>query len=123
MTKVPNEDVVILVSSLHRLAEMGRLFTFTDRHAYLVNAEFYNDLKDLDKIDWPILQKKDFRRDPDDPGKIERYQAEALVHEHLPVDSFLGVACYSDTVRDQLLHHVERFGIDLKVVTQKGWYL
>ncbi len=91
--KVPNEEIVIFVSSLHRLEELNRGFVFSDRHAYLLNAQFYNELPDLTNIDWTILQNRDFRRDPDDPAKIERYQAEALVHQYLPVEAIIGVAC------------------------------
>jgi hypothetical protein len=40
-------------------------------------AEFHNTLDRLDRVDWPRLQARDFKRDPDDPGKFERYQAEA----------------------------------------------
>ena len=31
---VPNTDIVILVSSLHRVAELGAKYLFTDQHAY-----------------------------------------------------------------------------------------
>jgi hypothetical protein len=122
VTKVPNEDVVIFVSSLRRLRETGRSFLFTDRHAYLVNAEFYDDMDDLDKIDWAILQNRDFKRDQDDPGKLERYQAEALVHDHLPVESFLGIACYTEQVKNSLNLMVSDGGMQLQVVKQTGWY-
>jgi len=122
ITKVPNEDVVICVSSLHRLHEMRRLFVFTDRHAYLVNAEFYNDLRDLHHIDWHILQNRDFKRDPDDPEKIERYQAEALVHDHLPVDALIGVVCYTDDVTSEFSGLIRGKGLDLQVVKKTGWY-
>jgi hypothetical protein len=64
---------------------MGVQFLFTDRHAYLAAAQFHDGFDDLNQIDWPILQARDFRRDVEDPGKIERYQAEALIHQHMPV--------------------------------------
>ena len=62
-------------------------------------------LAQLSAIDWPLLQKRDFSRDPDDPIKVERYQAEALVHSNLPVTALVGVICYSQarkTSIDQL---------------------
>jgi hypothetical protein len=83
--QVPNEEIVILVSSLHRVAELGIPFVFTDQHAYPLMASYFTDLNDLDKVDWDLLNRKDFKHDPDDPGKKERYQAEALVWKHLPV--------------------------------------
>jgi hypothetical protein len=45
-------------------------------------AQYFTDLDDLAKVDWDLLNKKNFRHDPDDPGKKERYQAEALVWKH-----------------------------------------
>src|SRR5260370_35848234 len=73
--QVPNEEIVILVSSLHRVAELGIPFVFTDQHAYPLMASYFTDLKDLDKVDWDLLNRKDFKHDPDDPGKKDRYQA------------------------------------------------
>ena len=122
ITKVPNEDVVILVSSIHRLFEKGHVFVFTDRHAYLFNTQFYNNIEDLDQIDWQILQNRDFKRDPDDPEKLERYQAEALVYQQIPVEAFLGVVCYTEIVKEALVQFVYAKGLNLQVVKQPGWY-
>jgi hypothetical protein len=72
----PLEEVVIFVSSLPKLQELGVTFLFTDRHAALATAQFSSDLAELGRIDWPLLRSRDFRRDPEDPGKLERYQAE-----------------------------------------------
>jgi hypothetical protein len=70
-----NEDIVILVSSLRKVAELGLPFVFTNQHAYPVTARYFNSLDDLNQVDWPLLQSRDFRHDPEDPGKKERYQA------------------------------------------------
>lgn len=123
ITKVPNEDVVIFVSSIHRLVTQARTFVFTDRHAYLLGAEFYNDVNRLDQIDWQILQNRDFRRDPDDPGKFERYQAEALIYDHMPLEAFIGVVCYTDRVKAQLTQLATDSGIEMKIITETRWYL
>jgi hypothetical protein len=74
-----NEEIFILVSSMRHLQKMGLTYLFTDSHAYYQWANYYNNLNDLDKIDWPLLQSRDFKRDPEDPAKFERYQAEALI--------------------------------------------
>lgn len=94
MRQTPMSDIVIFVSSLRTLAERKFPFVFTDRHAYLQTARFFTNLSDLNALDWPRLRARDFRRDPDEPDKFERYQAEALVHQHLPVDALLGIGCH-----------------------------
>ncbi|PZP40030.1 MAG: DUF4433 domain-containing protein [Azospirillum brasilense] len=117
-----NEEIVVLVSSLPKLVGIGISFLFTDRHAYLNAAQFSSNLDDLARIDWTILQARDFRRDPEDPGKVERYQAEALVHQHLPVQALLGIGCHNVAVAERLRTLTTNRGLDLKVVVRSDWY-
>lgn len=120
--KVPNEEIVILVSSLRRVAELNIEFVFTDQHAYLGMAEHFTGLEHLARIDWPLLQTKDFKRDNDDPGKTDRYQAEALIWKHLPVHAILGICCHTETVRDGLKQRVDELGLSLDVLKKFEWY-
>lgn len=87
------DEIVILVSSLHRLIENQLRFFFTDRHAIYETSNFFSDLADLRHVPWDLLQECDFRGDPEDPGKIERYQAEALVHQYVPISALKGIVC------------------------------
>lgn len=122
VTKVPNEEIVIFVSSLPRLTELARPFVFTDRHAYLQAANFYSDYGELDRVDWALLRSRNFAHDPDDPEKGARYQAEALVHGHVPLEAFLGLVCYSDEMKDVLDQMVGDRGLNLQVFKRTRWY-
>ena len=73
-------------------------------------------------MDWPLLQARDFKRDPDDPGKIGRYQAEALVHRHCPVQGLSGIVCYAEGVKMEVEQALEARGLHLQVVARMGWY-
>jgi hypothetical protein len=79
VTQRYNSEIVVVVTSLRTLVKHGVSFLFTDRHASVIGARFTNNLEHLDRIDWSILQHKDFERDNEDLGKSDRYQAEALV--------------------------------------------
>lgn len=118
----PNEEIVILVSNLHRVQAMGLPYVFTDGHAYYAWTEFYTDLADLNQIDWPILQARDFRRDPNDPAKFERYQAEALVYQSCPVNALKGMVCYTENVKTVLDNWLQERQINMPVYARTGWY-
>lgn len=122
VTKRPNPDIAILVSSLPTLQKAGVPFVFTNGHAYMQETDYFNDLCDVDKIDWGILQRRDFRRDPDDPGKMGRYQAEALAHRHVPVSALLGIACYDAAAKAALDAEVNRRGLGLRVISRADYY-
>ena len=62
------------------LQARGVPFVFTDRHAFMRLAKILASLNDLEHLAWTHWQQRDFRRDPNDPEKTERYQAETLVH-------------------------------------------
>jgi ssDNA thymidine ADP-ribosyltransferase, DarT len=122
LPKRKNDEIVILISSLKVLKDRGIKFIFTDRHAYLRAARFFSDMSDLSAVDWDILQRRDFKQDPEDPGKFERYQAEALVHKALPCDGLLGIACYDDATVGAMRRLVEERGLELRIVARRGWY-
>ncbi|MEZ2294712.1 DUF4433 domain-containing protein [Variovorax sp. RCC_210] len=122
VTQRANEEIVMLVSSLHRVHEMGIPILFTDAHAYPPATRFFNDLNSLGEIDWPILQARDFKRDLDDPRKLERYQAEALVYRHLPVHGLLGIVCYTDALKLEIETKIAELGLQLPVHVRTGWY-
>lgn len=117
-----NDEIVILVSSLHRLEELGVPFVFSDMHAYMNAAQLYSDLARLDQIDWDILQRRDFKRDQNDLGKVDRYMAEALVRGSLPVESLLGLVCYNTAVESPLKALIEEAGLSVKTIVRPAWY-
>lgn len=122
LQQTPMADIVILVASLPKLADKGVRFVFTDRHAYLQTARFFSHLQDLAAVDWAILQRRDFKRDNDDPGKVERYQAEALVHRYLPVEMLTGIACFDAERESMLRAEVGRRGLGVPVKAYPRWY-
>lgn len=117
-----NEEIVILVSSLHRIKEIGLDFVFTNAHAYPNWTDYFTDLASLVQIDWELLQRRDFRRDDDDPRKMERYQAEALVHKHVPVEALLGIVCYTEEIKEEISLMLENSNLKMPVHVRKGWY-
>ena len=117
-----NAELVILASSLHRLAEKKISAIYTDRHALLKTANFFSSLDDLDRIDWPRLCNRDFKRNWDDPEKTDRYQAEALVFRHMPVECLAGVVCHGKAEQRTVERSTEEAGVSLKVIARPSWY-
>lgn len=120
--KRSNEEICILVSSLTRLKSNGIQFVFTDRHAYPPLARYFNKIEHLSEIDWPLLQARNFKRNSDDPEQIERYQAEALVYGHLPIEALVGVICYTEAVKSMLDRQAQARGLTLDIRAMPRWY-
>jgi len=119
----PLDEIVIFVSSLPKLRAEGVPFLFTDRHANLATAQFSDDLAMLNWIDWERLRRRDFRRDAEDPAKVERYQAEALIHQHVPTNAMLGVVCYNSSISGWVEGVAKAQRCALRVIAKSGWYV
>jgi hypothetical protein len=118
-----NEEVVVLVSSLPALRSHGVRYVYTDRHAYLKTARFFDDAAQLGTVvEFDLLQRRDFRRDPERPDKVERYQAEALAYRSVPVGALLGIGCYTASIKTELESTCSACGVDVKIVLRSEWY-
>jgi hypothetical protein len=122
ITRRPNSEIVIAVASLHDLVDRAIPFVISDRHAYLATASFSNSLSALESLDWAALQSSDFRRDPEHPDRFERYQAEALVHRHLPPDGLRGWTCFDEDTRVFIQGLLDERGLSMTVAVRPNWY-
>jgi ssDNA thymidine ADP-ribosyltransferase, DarT len=118
-----NEDIAILFSSCRTMRDHRVSMLFTDRHAYSATADWSDSQDDLaSMIDWDILCRRDFARDDGYPDKMERYQAEALAHRHIPPDALLGIGCASPAVKAAIDAQSREAGLALETFVRPGWY-
>lgn len=122
MPSTPATELVFLVASLRTLAKRSFPFLISDRHAYLEQAKFFGDLGGLASLDWPRLQTRDFRKQHEDPEPFERYQAEALIHRHLPLDALSGVVVRDARARARVAGELRKRGLSLKLEVERSWY-
>lgn len=117
-----NEDILVLVTSLHELVRRQIPFLFTESHANGAVARFYDQLTDLHRIDWAVLQNSDFKSDANDPRKMDRYQAETLVDKHCPFEAIRGIGCYNEKSAEYVRGILGTVGHIPKVLKTPGWY-
>lgn len=119
----PKRDIVVFATSIWQLEELGVPFVISDRHAFVETAQFTADCKEgLGWQDWPRLQARDFKRDPFDPGKFERYEAETLVFQHVPPAAFLDVYTYDEAAAQEVRVAAEHCGNQLNIVARPQAY-
>ncbi len=116
-------EIVILVSSLPVLTQSRVPFVFSDRHALRAYANFFTSQADIGVLPWDHWVARDFRHDPSDPDKFQRYQAEALAYRHVPISAIQGVVCHGADEATDLTEMVHNLALDLAVHARPGWYV
>jgi hypothetical protein len=71
--------LIYLVTSVQRIQESGCQFVFSDGHGLAAYTGWYEDLRDLDKVDWQLVGERYWANRGDDNDRQRRKQAEFLV--------------------------------------------
>ena len=109
-------SVVHLVSSVKRAAALGRPWAFTDRHAELAHALYYNDVKALVEVPWNTMAETYWKE-----VKEER-QAEFLVHQSFPWEGIAAIGVISEPVKSQVEYLISGDTHRPKIVVKPEWY-
>lgn len=112
------EPVLHLVSSTERVAASGLPFTFTNGHAEMLTSSFYEDLADLNKVDWSVMRSHYWNDTANDGNRKWRRQAEFLVHNNFPVSLAEEIGVCSLKMADNVKQILAEAGIKFR-----WWYV
>jgi len=109
-------DVVHLVSSVNQAIGIGQPWAFTDRHAELAHALYFEDLAALPEVPWAVMTQRYWSE-----VKEER-QAEFLVRKFYPWSAITMVGVMSQEVADGVEALLKNAPIRPVVRVETNWY-
>ncbi|MCC6553858.1 MAG: DUF4433 domain-containing protein [Polyangiaceae bacterium] len=112
------EEVVHLVSTIQAAIATGRPWAFTDRHAELHYAEYFDDLSRLDEVDWSVMPRTYWS----DPPVKEKRQAEFLVHDWFPWSAIRWIGTSNSRVARQVEALLGPAAHKPRVTEEPQWY-
>ncbi len=116
-------EVVHLVSTIERAEVAGLEWVFTDGHAEMAPlTDFYDDLADLKKLDWGLMQSHYWFDTDDDPDRMRRRQAEFLVHDFFPWELVDSIGVCNDIMAAHVHEILETAAHKPQVVIERSWY-
>jgi hypothetical protein len=125
--KVPGNSegqnpIIYFRSTIQRVVAANLPFVFTDGHAIMFNSHFFDDLKDLNQIDWPLMLSRFWNATDADPDRPRRRQAEFLIHHRFPLSLVEEIVVFNRealTVAQNCLNNLSQAPI---IRVDKSWY-
>lgn len=122
------EPILYLVSTIEQVLHAGLRFVFSDGQRISFQTNWYDDVTDLDKVDWGMVNERYWRADydagPEGMDRQRRKQAEFLVHEFFPWELVIGIgvinADYKRRVEAILKRYPQMHQPPVKV--KRDWY-
>ena len=126
----PQKDIVFIVSKFDKIKEAGLEFVFTNMNAKIALADFYNDEKDFDKIQWDIVKSKQWANDIINYSRQDYKQAEFLVRTHVPISCISALVVKTTERRTYFDRHnpdIDKIqigynGLDLRIDPSRTYY-
>lgn len=115
-------EIIFFVTHTKTIAKVGLPFVFTDRHAVVSYARFYNELDELKNLDWETIKLRYWKNTSDDPGRREKKQAEFLIYNKLPWEQIYGIAVIDDNVGARVESIVNGLQHKPVIKTKREWY-
>lgn len=131
----PQRQIIHLVSAAQHVEENGLNFVFYNAHAIMIHAQPFNDLTNLNQIDWeiffepPLLGKYakywNDRYDDTHPKWTKRQSirmSEFLVHHAFPINLIERIGVYDPAARSQTMDILAKSGVNINVEIKPEWY-
>jgi hypothetical protein len=111
-------QVIHLCSTVGDAVRSGRRWTFTDRHAELCYAKFFDDLADLSRIDWKVMPLRSWG-----VKEIkETRQAEFLVHDSFPWPCVRWIGVHNSSVKELVTDALSGTSHQPTILIKPEWY-
>ena len=97
--KEGQDPLVYLITSAQIVESSGTSFVFSDGHGIAAYTRWFDDLADLDKVDWVAVKATYWSDTADDMDRQRRKQAEFLVHVRCKWDLIQGVGVIDERAK------------------------
>lgn len=116
------DSVIYLVTTIARVLESESRWCFTDGHAVMTFSEFYNQIADLSKIDWLVIDNWSWRDTLEDNDRKRRKQAEFLVEDFVSWDLFDKIGVISNGIKKRVENILQTQSYQPDVSIEPSWY-
>ena len=108
-------EIVYVCTHIETVAKACPEFCFTDGHAKDRLTAYFNNLADLDKVDWRAVDLTYWTSTEDEPDNMRRKQAEFLVKTHVPLSCLSGIIVFDDSAAEAVNTIMMETGTSLRV--------
>lgn len=118
------EPLIYLVSTAQVIRDSGTGFVFSDGHGIAAFTEWFNDLADLDKVDWGMVNERYWKEEPRDVDRQRRKQAEFLVSRFCGWELIQKIVVIDPTMQRGVKEILKNYSEDLRrpVQVKSDWY-
>ncbi len=115
---IDHRSLAHVFTDAQAIVASGKAFVFTTGHATMVQSDYYQDLADLQHIDWDVIAGRWWYNTAEDPNRQCRREAEFLVHDSLPLHAAGKIVVFDGETQATVQQWLVAAAIDVPVVAE-----
>lgn len=117
------KPIIHLVAKAEAIKAKNIAFAFTDGHAVMAYAEFYDDLAALEfEIDWALMESRYWFDNEEEPNRKFKRQAEFLVYQFCPWRLITKICVIDSKIKSQVEQILENVSYQPDIEVDASWY-
>lgn len=118
------EPLVYCVTTTQIVAGANLSYVFSDGHGQAAFTKWFDDLAQLNAVDWNMVYQRYWRDKPDDPDRQRRKQAEFLIHGYCPWSLIQRIVVINESMKQRVESILSNFPASLhkQVDINRSWY-
>jgi hypothetical protein len=118
------ESLIYLTTTAQQLHAADCRFVFSDGHGLARFTKWYDDLGDLDEVDWSIVNARYWSDTAEDNDRKRRKQAEFLVWHSLDWSLIQSVAVLNNSMKQRIMGVLGQFPEmpQPEIIVRSRWY-
>lgn len=100
VTRVPQQEIIYLVTSFSKIQELGCTYVFSDGHGYAAITRWFNNPDGFEELDWDMIYANQWYDTEEDSDRKRRKQAEFLVDNELTLRAIEKIVVYNQNSLD-----------------------
>lgn len=116
--------IVYLVSTAQIIESMNLRFVFSDGHSLASYTGWFDDLSQLDQVDWATVKARQWANTPADNNRQTKKQAEFLVHDFVPWTAIHWIFVREAAVKDDVDRVLNVYPLPqpVQVIVRRDWF-
>lgn len=114
--------LIYAVSTIGAIIAARLPYVFSDGHGIATFTDWFDDIEDLDSVDWDVVPLRCWSDTISDPDRQRRKQAEFMVHKFCPWTVVQEIGVYDDVAEDRVQGIIGSYSVKTPVQIQKQWY-
>lgn len=116
------DEIVYIVVRVKDIIDSGIEFVFTDGQGYHHLSKYYNDINDLNKLEWDVINTDSWGDTYEDNDRKRKKQAEFLVFKKLSASYIFGIGVMNEKAQEKVKQILDKMSVGISCIIKREWY-